>query len=72
MRDLGEARVRDPLLELGARGGLAARLAGRIEKGVDPGERAGAFECAVFRVVLQVEVLELGPSAGDEVASFGE
>ena len=71
VRDFGEARVRDPLLELGARGGLAARLAGCVEERVDPGERAGAFERAVFRVVLQVEVLELGPAAGDEISGFG-
>ena len=69
VHDLGEAGVPDPLLQGDARAGVAADLARRREEGVDPFLGVVLFgQGAVFRVVLQVEVLELGPAAGDEVA----
>jgi hypothetical protein len=67
--DLLEAGVADPLVERDARARVAADLARRREEGVDP--LLGVVlvrQRAVFRVVLQVKVLELGPAAGVEVA----
>jgi hypothetical protein len=68
VRHVGEPGVAHPPLELRAGARLALRLARRLEQLVDPDQRVLVLgEGAVFGVVLQVEVLELGPAARGEV-----
>ena len=70
--DVLEPGVEEVALEVGAGGWLAARQAGGFEQGVDPDEGLVVLpQAAVFRVVLEVEVLELDPAAGFESAKGG-
>lgn len=58
-----EAGVAEVALELGPRLGVAAALVAGFEEGVDPDERLMVLgQGAVLGVVLQVEVLQLGPA----------
>jgi len=66
---VGEAGVPDPLLERDAGARVAPDLARGAEERVDPPQRVAVLgQGAVVRVVLQVEVLELGPAAGGEIS----
>jgi len=69
MLDVDEACIAEVTLELRARAGVSAGLARCVEERRDPLVGVGlGLERAVFGVILQIEVLELGPAPRGEVA----